>query len=639
VDQSEEINWRKRLALQLEFFENSDVYDTATDTVIADPETEYEKLMRMCVVTPEGAAISAAAAAAYEAKDAAKYAEYLDAGGTDDRWLWQFRSSRVANEGYDPPLGYERYVRSIRTDKDEASEPDSISESHSGTSNLDIHGEPVPEPLDIWGESFPAPLLERHMLPEVIADYAWDEAARIGIDPACVAIPALGVCAAGLHDAIRLQPMRNDTQWTERACLWLGFVAPPSARKTPALESARRPAKILEKEWRKADQIAMAKYIHAHDEWKAACRDASKNGEQPPDEPVRPPLRRLSTTDYTMESLADILIDNERGILIFNDELTGFITGLDAYKQTKGKDRSAALELFNGSDRTVDRKGSYQYVPNWSACVAGGIQDDKLRQIAPGLAVDGMLQRFLMFRSNTLKPGEDRVPDMDAIQDYYAMYRTLVGQWDDQPIRLAPDAHKWREEVFQFADALAVDVSLSPAFRTHCGKLRGVFGRLVLTLHAIESSSRAEPIEPVVAENIARMARDLIVEFFIPHELAIYADLFASDHEVGSDMRWIAGHILAHRLDQVRPRDIYRARDEFLRNRKRLFAALRGLEDMGWIEQPDRNGSKWLVNQKIHERYAERGQQERKDREDNRARMIESKKKYAARKQNVGSVG
>jgi hypothetical protein len=384
--------------------------------------------------TPERIAERKADDAKRDAERDAKHAEYLAAGGTDDVWLWQFRRDRVATEGYDPPPGYERYVRSIRTDKDENSEPDSVSESHSSTSNLDIHGEPVPAPIDIWGESFPAPLLERHMLPKVIADYAWDEAARIGTDPACVAIPALGVCAAGLHDAIRLQPMRNDTQWTERACLWLGFVAPPSARKTPALESARRPAKILEKEWREADQIAMAKYTQAHDEWKAACRDASKNSEQPPEEPLRPPLRRLSTTDYTMESLADILIDNERGILIFNDELAGFITGLDAYKQTKGKDRSAALELFNGSDRTVDRKGSYQYVPNWSACVAGGIQDDKLRQIAPNLAVDGMLQRFLMFRSSTLKPGEDRVPDMEAILDYYAMYRTLVGQWENQPL-------------------------------------------------------------------------------------------------------------------------------------------------------------------------------------------------------------
>jgi hypothetical protein len=187
--------------------------------------------------------------------------------------------------------------------------------------------------------------------------------------------------------------------------------------------------------------------------------------------------------------------------------------------------------------------------------------------------------------------------------------------------------------VFEFADALAIDLSLAPAFRTHCGKLRGVFGRLVLTLHAIECSTRGEPIGAVVAEDTARMARDLIIEFFVPHELAIYADLFASNHETGQDMRWIAGHILAHRLDAFRTRDIYRARDDFLNNRKRLNAALRGLEDMGWVEQIDKNGSKWCVSQRVHELYAERGHQERKDRDDYRVKMIESKKKYTARKQ------
>ena len=89
-------------------------------------------------------------------------------------------------------------------------------------------------------------------------------------------------------------------------------------------------------------------------------------------------MRRLYTSDFTMEALEEILDENERGILIYNDELIGFIAGLDAYKTNKGKDRSAALQLYNGDALPVDRKGNHRLIPNWSACVTGGIQDDKL---------------------------------------------------------------------------------------------------------------------------------------------------------------------------------------------------------------------------------------------------------------------
>src|SRR5947208_6111270 len=44
-------------------------------------------------------------------------------------------------------------------------------------------------PLDIWGDSFVLPELTKDMLPKVIAEFAWDEADRIGFDPACIAIP------------------------------------------------------------------------------------------------------------------------------------------------------------------------------------------------------------------------------------------------------------------------------------------------------------------------------------------------------------------------------------------------------------------------------------------------------------------
>jgi hypothetical protein len=427
--------------------------------------------------------------------------------------------------------------------------------------------------------------------------------------------------------------MRNNTGWTESARLWAGFMAPPSGRKTVAFQSATRPVKEVEKRWREEDMKALAKYLHQVEDWKDACRQARKASVEPPEEPEKPPMRRLYTSDFTMEALEEILDENERGILIYNDELIGFIAGLDAYKTNKGKDRSAALQLYNGDALPVDRKGNHRLIPNWSACVTGGIQDDKLKQIANGLSLDGMLQRFLLFRAGVPGLGVDRTPNMDALIEYDTVYRTLLNQCEDKVVTLSEDAHAYREETFELADALANDPSLSSAFRTHVGKIPGMFARLLLTLHAIQSCP--DPIGREVDAKTARMARDLMVKFFIPHELAIYADLFDHTYEVGEDMRWIADHILAHKLDSFTDRDIYRAKREFMRDRKhrRLENALRGLGELGWItvERTTTGKTANIVNARVHSLFAKRAKQTEQDRAAIRARVGESARFRAKR--------
>jgi len=516
-------------------------------------------------------------------------------------------------------------VNALRAEPDDGPEefadtPDdpSLCDVNALRADLNEEASDDPTPLDIWGDTFLAPELTPDMLPDVIANYAWDEAARIGVDPACIAIPMLGVCAAGLDDINRIQHMTKNTRWSERACLWLGAMGPPSSRKTPSLESAVEPAKIVQKKWRKEDNIAMAQYLRALDEWKR-----NKEG----DEPIRPPPRRLITTDYTMESLQDILIDNERGILIYTDELVGYISGLDAYKQTKGKDRSAALELFNGNDLPVDRKGVSKYVPNWSACVIGGIQDDKMKQIAGSLAVDGMLARFALFKTGAMKRGEDRKPNMEAIADYLSMYQTLVTQYETEPVRLSEDAYKWRDDVIEITEALADDPSLSSAFRSHAGKLIGIWARLTLTLHAIKCSAAGQPINRPVSEETAKQTRDLIVKFFVPHELAIYADLFNGSGETPDDVKWIAGHILAHNLDVITERDVYRATREYQNERHRVMPALKALECLGWLEgmQDSKRKPIYKVNPTVHSAYAERRQIEKENRLDTATKMARAR--------------
>jgi hypothetical protein len=160
-----------------------------------------------------------------------------------------------------------------------------------------------------------------------------------------------------------------------------------------------------------------------------------------------------------------------------------------------------------------------------------------------------------------------------------------------------------------------------------------MFARLLLTLHAIQSCPG--PIGREVNAETARMARDLMVKFFIPHELAIYADLFDHTYEVGEDMRWIADHILAHKLDSFTDRDIYRAKREFMQDRKhrRLENALRGLGELGWttVERTTTGKTVNTVNGRVHTLFAERAKQAEQARAAIRAKVGESARFRAKR--------
>src|ERR687891_109080 len=118
--------------------------------------------------------------------------------------------------------------------------------------------------------------------------------------------------------------------------------------------------------------------------------------------------------------------ENPRGLLIFRDELIGFLAALD--REDRKSDRGFYLEAWNGY-------GSYLYdrigrgtVPVENCCVSilGGIQPAKLlaylHQTMDPMGDDGLLQRFQLL----VYPDEPREWDLvDCYPDKEAKERAL----------------------------------------------------------------------------------------------------------------------------------------------------------------------------------------------------------------------
>lgn len=494
-------------------------------------------------------------------------------------------------------------------------------------------------PIDLFNIAEP-PQVPLNVLPYSIAAYAADQSELLGSDPAIIAMSALAAAAAVIDDGIVLQPKRLDPTWTESARLWVGIVGDPSTKKSPSISKAVRHVKRLESQLAEQNGAAYGDWKHRHEQWKEA-KKASKGQDVPP-EPEQPPMRRLIVEDTTVEALSETLKDNPRGVLCLQDELTGWFASMDAYKGGGGKgankDRAHWLEIYNGGRRSIDRvtRGS-TVVPNWSACIVGGIQPEMMRRIASGMCNDGLLQRFMIIVARSARKGVDRAPDRDAMDRFAALFDHLEGiSPSQQPVTMTEGAHQARERIEDLATRMrqAFDEQHLKAW---LGKWEGLFARLVLTYHVVEcAEAEVYPSQRQVRGETAEKVEQLMCGVLLPHAVHFYNEVIDSNDRQ-SNMRQLARLILAHGMTVVTKRDIH----IYWRASRKLQpwevkGVIDGLCSLDWLypdetslDAADGKPKKWFVNPAVHEAFAGHAERERARREEVVATMREIKAAFA----------
>lgn len=166
-----------------------------------------------------------------------------------------------------------------------------------------------------------------------------------------------------------------------RPIVWTIYVAPSAiASKSDAVEVTKGAVLALH-----GERVRQWKADHAA--WKAQDKP------DPADEPRFSPLH---IQDATLEAMAVGLSasDGELGMLSDQDEISGWLGGMDAYRHGASKDRAAWLSLRNGgtlSQMRVSRDPVH--VERTHVCLVGGIQPEKLMDhgLKDG---DGLFSRF-----------------------------------------------------------------------------------------------------------------------------------------------------------------------------------------------------------------------------------------------------
>ncbi|MBC7853295.1 MAG: DUF3987 domain-containing protein [Pirellulaceae bacterium] len=334
-------------------------------------------------------------------------------------------------------------------------------------------------------------------IPGVAGTFIQLSADAIDCDPAMVALPMLATCAAAIGNSLRIGIKRT---YSEPSVVWTAVVAESGTRKSSANDAPVTPIKEKDGEAIRCFNRAMEEYSAAMVGYKSELnswhKSRIKTSPEPPMEPEKPICRRFTVADTTVEALAVKLNENPRGLLLCQDELSGFFGGMNQYKQGKGGDEPHLLAMHGARDVRVDRKnGPTIYVPRAALSICGTIQPGIIRQSMTRERYEsGMAARFLMAYPppRTCKWTEDEVDE--ATEKAYAGMvekilriplgvHPLTGEPEPHFIPLHPDAKKrWIEFHDQHAEELAgMEGDLNAAW----SKLLGYAARLALVVEIV----------------------------------------------------------------------------------------------------------------------------------------------------------
>ena len=222
------------------------------------------------------------------------------------------------------------------------------------------------------------------IFPKQIQELIKDAENTVGYNSDYLSAGILSTCATALGNSVTL----FNGSYSSQPILWLAIIGRQGIGKTHPLNFAKNPLEKKDKEC----YIEFKELLKSFD-------NQDKKG-------AKPVLKKSLLSDFTPEKLAETLQHNEKGVLIFKDELIGWINSFDQYK--KGGDQQKYLEFFNGGILTVDRVSKDPIrVEKTNVNVLGGLQPKKLKELASnGRTDDGFLSRFLFVYPKNLKPNK-----------------------------------------------------------------------------------------------------------------------------------------------------------------------------------------------------------------------------------------
>jgi uncharacterized protein DUF3987 len=382
-----------------------------------------------------------------------------------------------------------------------------------------------------------APQFPTDALPAPIARLVKETAKAVGCPPDAIGLAALVATGAAIGNARVIQPKKD---WTESAAIFGAVIAEPGEKKTAAIKVATDPARKLEHKLQRRHESALDEFARELREYEVDKKDASKAGEAAPPPPRAPIAERVRVNDTTVEAIIPILKDNPRGLLLEQDELLGWVKGMNQYKAGgKGNERQFWLSDWSNEPVSVDRKGQAAPISVLKPFIAiiGSIQPQVLPELAENRE-DGMLERFLFAYPRTLNSmwTEEDISE-GALLGYRALYNRLreLSMDEDEdgdpveiPVSFSPEAKQVYVDAYNAHRKETATPGFPRYLRSVWAKLEAYTLRLALILACCRfaESNGAERVEQ---DDVIRALA--LVDYFKGQARRVFGALYGFDEK------------------------------------------------------------------------------------------------------------
>ena len=299
--------------------------------------------------------------------------------------------------------------------------------------------------------------------------------------------------------------LRWKNGWNVKSNLFVALVGQPGAIKSHPIKFALRP--LIEYD---------RKSIEAHN------KSIKESATGAASESVV--AKQYIVKDITMEALAQVLSGNPRGVGVHKDELKGWFSSFDSYRN-KGSDTENWLSLYDGDPITINRKGSQEVVnvAEPFVSVIGGIQPNVLKRLFCGnLSENGFFHRILYVNDDC-----DGNPALwnDGETDSNNQWNEIVAQLKKQSEvkRSIVPSVDMRRLINNWQNRKETDIcKLGKGYEIEAfRKIQNIALKMCILIHILHEVTGEIQESNIISEEVAQKSI-LIAEFFYANALDLY---------------------------------------------------------------------------------------------------------------------
>lgn len=441
----------------------------------------------------------------------------------------------------------------------------------------------------------PAPILNTKIFKN-LEDWVFQTAENTNAPIDYVAFSLLAGAAGVIGLSRSISPWGT---WEEKCCLWIGVIGEPSSGKTPATTPIRKILNKIEDARKEDYSDKLAKWKTEKEVAKQRKKEWEDKVKENPDlapkfpasavVPPKPQTYRFVYGDTTQEALTSDMERNIKGAILFRDELSAWISGMNRYN-SGSSEKGFWLEAFNGNKFVCNRvkfDDERQEIQNLLVSVFGTIQPQRLIDTVLSDRGDGFLARFLWVYPEPKPasiPQDIALPEkvLPAFEKLDSLLNPYVDNAEKQKkcLLLSIEA----QQLFNtwYLAHLNKSQSEESILKYFLGKGQGYVLRFALLFEMLwwASSEYSEPTE--ISLEAIKTAIELYDTYITPMCERVYNMYYSPSQNI--EARSLARYIIENKLCSFTLRDIYNNGNiANLRRKEQVQIAANKLMDLGWL--------------------------------------------------------